>query len=121
MFSLELSLALSALVLLSALSLLLVLRLTRRTAAAGMRLATLETEAELLRDELAMLKRELAGLQVGAGGEKEITQPVADLSYTRAMHLAESGLDAAALASQCGLSRGEAELIIALCRAAPRN
>jgi hypothetical protein len=72
--------------------------------------------------ELARLSEELADLRIrlerlearlaSAASDKMAE----DTPYGRAVRLAREGLSAQELASRCGISRGEAELIIALNR-----
>lgn len=95
--------------------------LKKHKPAAGNQHDSLEAEHELIRDELVALRRELAGLRSRLD-EDNIQAPPAesDSAYSQAMKLAEKGLDSAAVAASCGISRGEAELIVALYRASQR-
>ncbi len=67
--------------------------------------------AELKR-ELAELKERLARLENAAAAAPE--EPVTP--YTKAFNLAKQGLDVAEVAASCGISRAEAELIVAMQR-----
>lgn len=71
-------------------------------------LQALETEVAQLREQVAKLQSELE--QVRAG--QAIATP-----YSQAIHMAQHGLDVDEVAARCGISRGEAELIVALHRA----
>lgn len=76
------------------------------------------SEVVRLRDEVANLRLRLEALEArleSATSEK----PAEDTPYGRAVRLAREGITAQELASRCGISRGEAELIIALNRAEP--
>jgi len=76
------------------------------------------SELTRLRDELANLRQRLEGLE--ARLQSVPTEKAAeDTPYGRAVRLARDGCTAQELASRCGISRGEAELIIALNRAEP--
>ncbi|MCS6785943.1 MAG: DUF2802 domain-containing protein [Thiobacillaceae bacterium] len=67
-----------------------------------------------LRAEVAQLSRRLEQLE--ARLQQNAPQREDDTPYGRAVRLAREGLSAQELASRCGISRGEAELIIALNR-----
>jgi hypothetical protein len=77
----------------------------------------MEMEAELLalREEVRFLKQRLSL------GELEDAAPVEDTPYNQAIHLAVHGATAQAIADQCNISRGEAELIVALYRSLPHE
>lgn len=68
-----------------------------------------KAEAELRR-ELEALRERVARLEasIKAGGDEE------DTPYNRAILLARQGHDAKRLAEECGISRGEAELIVSM-------
>lgn len=79
--------------------------------------ATPEVDARLaaMESELATLKSRLEGLEAKPPLESALdTQAV---TYAEAVRLAREGASAAELAGQLGISRSEAELIIALRRA----
>ncbi len=77
-----------------------------------------------LRQELELLKVRLAAAQaqqsyllpqpekVPSGG----AEANAETPYAHAIRMARQGADAAAVAEECGISRGEADLIVALYR-----
>jgi hypothetical protein len=73
-------------------------------------LGNLREEVTELRRTVATLRAELEALQ------KRSTHvaPSAPTPYAQAIQLARDGGDAVALARDCGISRGEAELIVAL-------
>lgn len=50
---------------------------------------------------------------------RESAEPV-ESAYSQAIKLAQQGLDSAAVAAGCGISRGEADLIVAIYRASQR-
>lgn len=70
-------------------------------------LETVQTELEQLREQLAKLQAEFDQMKAVAA-----TTP-----YSQAIQMAQKGLDANQVAASCGISRGEAELIVALYRA----
>lgn len=73
-------------------------------------------ELARLREEVANLRQRMEGLEArlqSATADKTAE----DTPYGRAVRLAREGVTAQELASRCGISRGEAELIIALNRA----
>ena len=73
------------------------------------------SELASLREEVADLRRRLEGVEARLAAA-EADKPAEDTPYGRAVRLAREGLSAQELASRCGISRGEAELIIALNR-----
>ena len=85
-------------------------RVGRRAKASSSELAW---RAEI-EDELRALKQDIAGLREQVG-QLRAARGVAP-QYGDAMALAESGLDAPAIAARCGISVAEAELIRALGR-----
>jgi len=71
-------------------------------------------EVEAVRTELSQLREQVAKLQT----ELDQMRTVAvNTPYSQAIHMAQQGLDANQVAASCGISRGEAELIVALYRA----
>lgn len=73
----------------------------------------LEQDVARLRVQFQVLREELDQLKSGANKSES---SIAATPYSHAIKLARQGLDASAVASGCGISRGEAELIIALYR-----
>lgn len=73
-------------------------------------------ELTRLREELAALRQRLDAVESRLAATAT-ERPEEDTPYSRAVRLAREGLTAQELASRCGISRGEAELIIALNRA----
>lgn len=75
-----------------------------------------ETEVLLLREEVDALRAEVAALRDELHHELahlRATQTVSPL-YSDAMQMATLGHDAATIAERCGISRAEAELMLAL-------
>lgn len=73
-------------------------------------------EITRLRDDLAALRERVDAMESRLAAATS-ERPEEDTPYSRAVRLAREGLTAQELASRCGISRGEAELIIALNRA----
>jgi Protein of unknown function (DUF2802) len=76
-----------------------------------------------LGQELASLREEVSGLRRRLDAVEELGKRASapppgpeDSPYSQAVRLARQGLPAQELAARCGISRGEAELIIALNR-----
>lgn len=67
--------------------------------------AELRKELEALRERVEKLEATMASKQDGDD---------ADTPYNRAIILARQGYDAARLSEECGISRGEAELIVSM-------
>ena len=65
--------------------------------------------------EIAELRKQIVRLQAELDKLKSLSQPVAS-PYNQAIQMARQGLSATEVASGCGISRGEAELIVALYR-----
>ena len=70
-------------------------------------------ELESIRAELRTMHEQMGKLQ---GELEEMKQAQASTPYSQAIQLAQQGLDASLVAANCGISRGEAELIVALYR-----
>jgi len=70
--------------------------------------------SQLLR-EIAELRRQVARLQGEVDKLRAAPQPTVS-PYTQAIQMARRGAGASEVASGCGISRGEAELIVALHR-----
>lgn len=87
------------------------LRAARRQAeleAAGRaRLDALGADVAALREQLAGLSTEMSAVR---------RAPQSSGQYREAVEMAEQGLEAAAVAENCGISRAEADLIVALYR-----
>jgi hypothetical protein len=79
---------------------------------------------EMLELDLAQLRREISGLRAEIRAlrkerrEADKARPARDTSpfYSDAMQLATQGRDAADISAVCGISRAEAELLVALAR-----
>jgi len=65
--------------------------------------------------EIAELRKQVVRLQAEVDKLRSLGLP-ASSPYNRAIQMARQGLSAAEVASSCGISRGEAELIVALHR-----
>lgn len=75
-------------------------------------------ELARLREEVTAMRQRLDTLETRVGATPS-KMPEAETPYARAVRLARDGLPAQELANRCGISRGEAELIVALHRPAP--
>lgn len=71
---------------------------------------------ENLEAEIAELRQHIARVESGMERVEPPPEPVhaTPTPYGQAIQLARTGLDADAVASACGISRGEAELIVAM-------
>ncbi|MDA8381595.1 MAG: DUF2802 domain-containing protein [Betaproteobacteria bacterium] len=67
----------------------------------------IEAELRQLREHIGKLEADIVQLKSGGHGASP---------YNHAIELAQQGIDASELAQACGISRGEAELIVALYR-----
>jgi hypothetical protein len=76
------------------------------------------SEVQSLRTDLQVLQEQVEKLQVELDDMK---QAHASTPYGKAIELAQQGLNAAHVASNCGISRGEAELIVALYRSTGKS
>lgn len=89
------------------------------------RVEAMTAEMSALRQELELLKVRLAAnsiQQVWAiehHGDADIASPPSstETPYAHAIRMARTGADSAVVAQECGISRGEADLIVALYRA----
>ncbi|HVC48678.1 MAG TPA: DUF2802 domain-containing protein [Burkholderiales bacterium] len=68
----------------------------------------------LLREDLIVLRQELDTLRKIVESQSSDSRQITDVAYSVAIDLARQGRSAQSLASECGISRAEAELIIAL-------
>ncbi|MBT9614032.1 MAG: DUF2802 domain-containing protein [Burkholderiales bacterium] len=68
-----------------------------------------------LRNKLAALEIRLAQLE-GSEDSADTLGEIASNSYGKAFSLAKQGMDVAQVAANCGISRSEAELIVAMQR-----
>lgn len=75
-------------------------------------------ELARLREEVTAMRQRLDTLETRVGAPPS-KMSEAETPYGRAVRLARDGLSAQELANRCGISRGEAELIVALHRPAP--
>lgn len=69
-----------------------------------------------LRDEIGELRRQLAEVRAEVEALRAIAPKENQTPYASAIQLAKGGEPPMKIASQCGISRGEAELISALYR-----
>lgn len=90
------------------------LRLWRR----GARASSESFAVTPLREEIAELKRQVGELrsEIAALKTAPPAREAAPTPYAQAIQLAKGGGQAAEVAARCGISRGEAELIVALYR-----
>ncbi|MFN3397007.1 MAG: DUF2802 domain-containing protein [Sulfurimicrobium sp.] len=77
------------------------------------RFEALENEIEQLREQLLHFREQLDQLKA-ASPQQANASPSSP--YSQAIHLARQGADASEVATNCGISRGEAELIVAMHR-----
>lgn len=77
---------------------------------------TTELELERLREEVTALRRRLDALESLVTRPHPAESQPDDSPYGQAVRLARQGLAPPELAARCGISRGEAELIVALNR-----
>ena len=82
-------------------------RQTERERLVGERLETMAKELSALHERAEALGKELDAVRRG---------PKSSGQYREAVEMAEQGLEAGAVAESCGISRAEADLIIALYR-----
>ena len=87
------------------------LRATRRYAAQEQRT---QARLEAMAAELASLREQVTGLATDIDTVRRA--PRSSGQYREAVEMAEQGLDASAVADNCGISRAEADLIVALYR-----
>lgn len=74
-------------------------------------------ELRVLRDEIDLIKGDLADLQSEIKALKEqLAASSGQSPYTQAIQMAKEGRDINEVAAACGISRGEAELIVAVHR-----
>lgn len=73
-------------------------------------LQSLELDLSRLHEQVTRLQAEVEQLRA---------QQIAVTPYTHAIQMAQQGLDVSEVAASCGISRGEAELIVALHRSPP--
>lgn len=93
------------------LELVLFLRVTRRL---NLNESALDQRFEALTAEIAALKEANASLATELAAVRRT--PQSSGQYREAVEMAEQGLDAADVAENCGISRAEADLIVALHR-----
>lgn len=74
------------------------------------RIEALEKETGALREQLLMLRQQI---DQGSGLHQNESAAVST-PYSQAILLARQGMDAGEVAVNCGISRGEAELIVAM-------
>ncbi|AMC33687.1 DUF2802 domain-containing protein [Janthinobacterium sp. B9-8] len=104
------------------------LLLFMRKASAQRSVGTDPLEAELLRKEIAQLRFEMDALKLRLlATQAEWSQPAElvldskESPYSHAIRLAKLGADSNSVAHQCGISRGEADLIVALYRSSTQR
>lgn len=82
-------------------------RQAERERLTSQRLETMAAELGVLRERADALAKELDAIRRG---------PKSSGQYREAVEMAEQGLEAGAVADSCGISRAEADLIVALYR-----
>lgn len=109
-----------ALILFYVAELLLFLRKSSRMGTGGDHRQWAEVHQEIasLKQELETLKIRLAAMQMQQSLESHAPHTVKseDSPYAQAIRLAQSGADSDSICGECGLSRGEADLIVSLYR-----
>lgn len=91
----------------------------RRTSAdRAARREDMAAELARVREEMMGMRQRLDALEARMGSAVS-EMPGADTPYGRAVRLAQEGLPAQELVNRCGISRGEAELIVAMHRPMP--
>lgn len=78
------------------------------------RLDALESEIEQLREQLLHFKEQIDQLKASPPPQANVSS---SSPYSQAIQLAQQGADVSEVAANCGISRGEAELIVAMHRA----
>jgi len=68
-----------------------------------------------MEDEVAQLREQVLRLEAEVEQLKSGPQ-LTGIPYSQAIQMAQQGVDASELSANCGISRGEAELIVALYR-----
>jgi hypothetical protein len=81
----------------------------------------LRNELAQLRFEMDALKLRLATSQVQWPATEEVMEGDQESPYSHAIRLAKLGADSNSVAHQCGISRGEADLIVALYRSSTQR
>ncbi|QZA80026.1 DUF2802 domain-containing protein [Deefgea piscis] len=79
-----------------------------------------------LKQELELIKIRLAAFAASLPADTPLTNEeprhlASESPYAHAIRLAQTGADAPEVAAACGISRGEADLIVAIYRSAERN
>ena len=87
----------------------------RRLAALEREIGQLRSEVGSLRTEVYVLKEELKESLAREQTQAQVAQNVSPL-YSDAMQMAIQGHDAVTISQHCGISRAEAELVVALVR-----
>jgi hypothetical protein len=108
-----------ALILFYVAELLLFLRKSSQVDGRGERRQQAEFNQEIsrLNQELAALKIRLAALESRSAPQEDVPLPAGvDTPYAHAIRLAQAGADSDAIVGECGISRGEADLIVSLYR-----
>lgn len=82
---------------------------------------TLQNEMVQLRFEMDALKLRLAASQAQWVSPEPIAETDKESPYSHAIRLAKLGADSNSVADQCGISRGEADLIVALYRSSTQR
>ncbi|XZG69397.1 DUF2802 domain-containing protein [Chitinibacteraceae bacterium HSL-7] len=82
---------------------------------------SLNDEISALRHEIDVLKVRLAASERVAQGEVVVATSEVETPYAHAIRMAQSGASVDQLVSDCGITRGEADLILALYRTARRS
>jgi hypothetical protein len=77
------------------------------------RMAALEAEIEQLREQILTIHQQLEDRPIPQPQHTHSTSPPSS-PYSQAIQMAQQGMSVDELAAGCGISRGEAELIVAM-------
>lgn len=80
------------------------------------KIEALESEIDMLREQVLMLKEQIDQVQ-STQQQGQFVSASPSTPYSQAIQMAQQGMDVDEVAASCGISRGEAELIVAMHRA----
>lgn len=79
-----------------------------------------QPDLRAMSDALHALQQEMQAIKGSLDRSAAPKPEPVESAYSQAIKLAQQGLDSAAVAAGCGISRGEADLIVAIYRASQR-